>query len=397
MALPQFLITAQAAKRIRHHDCWVFPDELLRGADETLPPGEPVEIVDQYGIFLAYAFYNPRSHIALRVTGLAQESPPNRRWLEQRLRASIAKRDTLRDTTAKRLVFSEADGVPGLIVDQYAEYLVVQIRSAGIDRLRADVVELLQALRHPKGILERSDKEFREEEGLPPATQVLAGAVPDRIQIEEAGLRFWVDAHHGLKTGFYLDQRPTRERLRQWVQPGQQVLDTFSYTGSLGIAAAMSGARVVCVEQSEAHTALAKENAALNGVADRIEWVSGDAFYWLPAQAKANVRKDWVIVDPPSLAKTKQQVTAARQALHHLTSHALALLNPGAKLVLSVCTYHLLPVTEEIVRIAAAEHGRRLWVRSQWVQPEDHPWILQISPTRYLTSWCFERDAPPAA
>ena len=333
----------------------------------------------------------------LRVTGLAEGSPPDRKWLEERLRDAISRRDSLRDTNAKRLVFSEADAVPGLIVDQYADYLVVQIRSAGIDRLRADVVAILQSLLQPKGILERSDKEFREEEGLPPATQTLAGTVPDRIQIEESGLRFWVDPHHGLKTGFYLDQRPTRQRLRQWVQPGQQVLDTFSYTGSLGIAAAAAGGRVVCVEQLEAHTALAKENAALNNVADRIEWVSGDAFYWLPSKAKAGAKLDWVIVDPPALAKAKQQVPAARQALHHLTSNALALLGPGAKMVLSMCSYHLLPVTEEIVRIAAAEHGTRLWVRSQWVQPEDHPWILQIPPTRYLVSWCVEHDARSAA
>lgn len=397
MTLPQFLLTAQAAKRVRHYDCLVFPDEVARGADESLPPGEPVEIVDQHDQFLAYAFYNPRSHVALRVTSLSQDAPPDRRWLEQRLRVAVARREALRETTAKRLVFSEADGLPGLIVDRYAEYLVVQIRSAGMDRFRADIVSLLQEIVGPKGILERSDKEFREEEGLPPATQVLAGAVPERIEIEESGLRFLVDAHHGLKTGFYLDQRPTRQRLRQWVQPGQQVLDTFSYTGSLGIAAAASGGRVVCVEQLEAHTALGKENAALNGVSDRIEWVSGDAFYWLPSQAKANAKKDWVIVDPPALAKTKQQQTAARQALHHLTTNALALLTPGGKMVLSVCSYHLLAVTEEIVRIAAAEHGRRLWVRSQWVQPEDHPWILQIPPTRYLASWCLEYDALSAA
>jgi len=398
MSVPTIAISAQAAKRLRNYDCWVFRDELLRAGgsppapQDSGPLGELVEVVDRHGAFVAYAFYHPRSHIALRVVSTRKDEPWDRALLRRRLSRAIEKRRTVRGTNAMRLVFSEADELPGLIVDQYATWLVLQIRSAGMERWRQTVVESLQDLLRPEGILERSDKEFREEEGLKPVNQVLIGTVPQRIQIEEDGLRFWVDPHRGLKTGFYLDQRTTRRRLRQLIQPDHRVLDTFSYTGSLGIVAARQGARVVCVEQQEPFVELAKENAALNGVSDRITWVAGNAFYWLTARAQAGETFDWVFLDPPALAKTKSDVIKGRQALHHLITQALGLLASEGRLMLSMCTCHLLGLIEEIVRIAASERGIRVQVCEHWLQAEDHPWILQVPPTRYLTSWLLARD-----
>jgi len=396
MARPPIPITPQAVKRIRNHDCWVFRDELLDPRPQV-QPGEVVAVTERQGTFVAYAFYNPQSHIALRIVSLAQDEPVDRALIGERIKQAITRRRPLRATNARRLVFSEADRLPGLIVDQYADYLVVQFRSAGMDRLRDQAISLLQDHLHPKGMLERSDKEFREEEGLLPLNQTLAGTVPDRILIEEEGLRFWVDPHQGLKTGFYLDQRATRQRLRGLVEPNHRVLDVFSYTGSLGIAAAIQGARVICVEQHEPFLELAKENATLNGVQDRMEFVAGNAFYWLEAKAEANVKADWVLLDPPALTKDKAGVTKARQALHHLLVHSLQLLSPNGCLCVSVCTYHLLGLIEEIVRIAASERGMRLWVRDQWHQAQDHPWVLQMPATRYLTSWLVAPfDVPPS-
>ncbi len=391
MAYPLVEIAPQAAKRLGNHDCWVFRDELVR-ADGSLCPGDVAEAVDRQGRFVAYAFYNPHSHIALRVVSTSKEQIIDRRLLGERLAQAIRKRCPITQTNAKRLVYSEADGLPGLIVDQYAEYVVVQFRSAGMDRLRSTVLELLREHLNPTGILERSDKEFREDEGLKAVTEVVAGTVPDRILIEEDELQFWVDPHRGLKTGFYLDQRPTRRKLRALVQPTQRVLDAFSYTSACGIAAASRNARVVCVEQQEAFIELAKENAKLNGVLDRMEFVAGNAFYWLEAQAEAGARVDWVLLDPPSLAKSKPDVTQGRQALHHLLVHSIRLLGPASHLAVSICTYHLLNLIEEIVRIAASEHHTKLRVLEEWLQAEDHPWILQMPPTRYLMSWLFARD-----
>ena len=397
MTLPHVVIEPRAAKRLLNHDCWVFRDELARSPDGSLTAGEVVQAVDPKGRFVAFAFYSPSSHIALRAVSASPDQPVDRALLAGRLSEAIALRGSITGTNAKRLVFSEADGLPGLIVDQYDAHLVIQLRNAGIDRFRSTVVELLQDLLHPAGILERSDKEFRDEEGLPPTVQVLAGQVPDRVRIVEDELQFWVDPHRGLKTGFYLDQRTTRRKLREWIQPGARVLDTFSYTGSLGLAAARRGARVIVVEQHEPFLQLAKENARLNGVEDRMEFVAGDAFYWLAAETQAQARYDWITLDPPALVKTRAELTKGRQALHHLVVNALDHLAPSGALLLSTCTYHLLNLTEEIVRIAAADRGMRMTVRDQWLQATDHPWILQIPATRYLTSWLFARDAGPAA
>jgi 23S rRNA (cytosine1962-C5)-methyltransferase len=396
MALPQVIVAPSAAQRIRHFDCWVFRDELTTPRD---PPanGEVVELTDRSGTFLAYAFYSARSHVAARVVSLERGEPVDRTLISHRLKTAVSRRAAIDQTNAKRLVFSEADGLPGLIVDQYADVLVLQIRSAGMEPWRAAAVDILRDLLRPKGVLERSDKEFREEEGLPAITQVLAGTVPDRILIDEGGLQFWVDPHRGQKTGFYLDQRDTRRRVRARIQPGTRVADVCAYTGAFGIGAASRGASVVCVEQQEAFLALARDNAALNHVEERMEFVAGDAFYWLEAAGHTHDRFDWVLLDPPALANSKAETPKSRQALHRLLVHALGLLNPNGTLVLSVCTYHLLGLIEEIVRIAAAERGLRLRVQALSLQAADHPWILQMPMTRYLMSWLVQHDGRRAA
>lgn len=391
MSYPQIVVAPSAAKRIVHFDCWVFRDELQRLGAE-LRDGGVVELTDRAGTFLAYAFYSTRSHIAARVVSTDRAVPVDRALLAQRLADAIRRRTELTGVTAKRLVFSEADGLPGLIVDQYAEWLVLQSRTAGLEIWKPTVVELLREQLHPAGILERSDKEFRDAEGLPPVTGVLDGTVPERIPIHEDDLTFLVDPHRGHKTGFYLDQRDTRRALRHSLAPGARVLDAFAYTGAFGIAAASQGALVTYLEQEEALLPLAKEQAALNRVADRMSFIAGDAFYWLEAKAGGRERFDWVLLDPPALAKSKTDVPKARRALHHLVVNGLKLLAPRGTLVLSVCTYHLLELAEEILRIAASDAGCRLTIRAITHQAADHPWILQMPMTHYLTSWMAQRE-----
>ena len=387
---PQVTVSKSAAQRIKNFDAWVFRDEIVPPAS---PPanGEVVELIDSRGTFLGYAFYNQQSHVAARVVSTKREEPVTPELLAHRLTSSIRRRAKIASTDALRLVYSEADGLPGLIVDRYGDYLVLQSRSAGIERRKEAIVETLRKTLKPAGILERSDKEFREEEGLSASRQLLAGTVPERIRIEEHGLAFWVDPHKGHKTGFYLDQRDTRRRIRDLIEPSQKVLDIFSYTGAFGIAAASRGAEVICVEQQEPFLALAKEHAQLNQVAPRMQFVAADAFYWLEAAAKRADRFDWVLLDPPALAKSKADVQKGRQALHHLLINALALLAPNGTLVVSICTYHLLGLAEEILRIAAADCGTRLRILATSQQAEDHPWVLQMPMTRYLTTWVARR------
>ena len=392
MAYPRLIVSPSAAKRIPHHDCWVFRDELVN-PPSSLESGAVVELTDDHHTRLAVAFYSARSHIAARVISGERARMVDRDLFSSRLRSAIARRAAIEGTNAKRLVFGEADGLPGLIVDQYADVVVLQIRIPGLEPWRPVLVELLQEQLHPAGILERSDKEFREEEGLPPVVQVLSGRVPERVEIQEDGLRFLVEPQHGHKTGFYLDQRETRRAVRELIQPGDRVADVFAYTGAFGIGAASRGAAVTCVEQNERFLALAKEHASLNGVVPQLSFVSGDAFYWLEAKAKSSERFDWVLLDPPSLAKSKTEMLKGRQALHRLLVHALELLSPRGTLVLSVCTYHLLELTEEILRIAAAERGLRLAITGRSMQAPDHPWVLQMPMTRYLMTWMARRDA----
>ena len=391
MAYPQVVVAPSAAKRIRHHDCWVFRDELA-APPPPLPGGESVELIDPHGAFLAYAFYSPSSHIAARVVSTDRQQPVDRSLFGRKIQAAIARRRGLTGTDARRLIFSEADGLPGLIVDQYGAALVLQSRTAGIERWKSTLLDLLTEQLRPAGILERSDKEFREAEDLLPVTQLLAGAVPERIRIQEDGLSFLVDPYRGHKTGFYLDQRETRRRLRDCIQPGERVADVCAYTGAFSLVAASRGAKAVWVEQEESLLPLAKEQAELNRAGDALEWVVADAFYWLEAKANGHERFDWVILDPPGLAKTKAEVLKGRQALHRLLVQGLRLLAPEGTLLLSICSYHLLGLTEEILRIAAAECGVRLRMRGITLQASDHPWILQMAPTRYLMSWMAQRD-----
>ncbi len=395
MAAPQLTISAAAAKRLRHFDVWVFRDEL-NGAAEA-PHGAAVELCDPDGTFVAHAWYSAASHIAARVVSTDRGQPIDRTLLTARLTHAVAKRDGITETDARRLVSSEADGLPGLIVDQYGRHLVLQLRTAGCEAWRSEIVSALTRLLRPAGILERDDKEFREDEGLPPVTQILAGAVPDRLLITDDALRFWVDPHHGHKTGFYLDQRDTRRAFRRAVRAGERVADVFAYTGAFGLAAAAQGAQAVCVEQEEAHVALARLTAQENGLAGRVDHVTGNAFHWLEAKAGTRERFDWVLLDPPGLARVKADVPKARQALHHLVRHALTLLTERGTLLLSVCTYHLLPLAEEILRIAAGDVGMRLRMRAVTMQAGDHPWVLQLAMSRYLTTWWAQRDGGPAA
>ena len=396
MPFPQVVVAPSATQRLRNFDCWVFRDELQK-LPAALTNGECVELLDREGTFLGYAWYSTVSRVAARLITTDRHQPPDRSWLNRQLAAAIARRGALSGTNAKRLIFSEADGIPGLIVDQYGDYLVLQLRTAGADRLRSDITDELNRQLRPRGILERSDKEFRDDEGLPPVNQLLRGSVPDRLEILEDDLRFLVDPHQGHKTGFYLDQRETRRLVRQMIRPDDHVLDVCAYTGAFGIGAASRGARVTCVEQSLSHIALARDNATLNHLEDRIEFVTGDAFYWLEAAAQNRARYDWVLLDPPALAKSKADIPKARRALHQLLVPALKLLKDRGTLVLSLCTYHLLPLGEELLRMAAADAQRRLQIRAMSMQADDHPWILQMPMTRYLMSWFAQSSGPPAA
>jgi 23S rRNA (cytosine1962-C5)-methyltransferase len=282
-----------------------------------------------------------------------------------------------------RLLFSESDGLPGLIVDQYADYLVVQVRTLGMERLKELWLPLLIERLEPKGILERSEMTSRAEEGLDPFAGVLHGDAPELIEIEESGLVFLVPTDAGRKTGFYLDQRENRRRLAQLVQPGERVLDLFCYTGAFALYTARAGAHAIGVDILPDAIDLAEVHARRNRL--EAHWIVENAFDWLPQAAEQGAQFDWIVIDPPAIAKRQEQKDSLRWAVWKLVYHALPLLAEGGRLVICSCSYQL-SLTEmlDAVRLAATDRTIPLFVEAVSFQAPDHPYLLQFPESLYL-------------
>lgn len=384
---------SKSVKKLRNFYPFLYSDEI-NGVEGTPQPGDLIEVTAADGEIIGQGFYHPTAHIRVRMFDLGSSpglsrggvTPPL--LIEERLEKAMNRRKPLfsNHRNSIRLVHAEADQLPGLIIDQYDRHLVFQIRSAGMEPFRNLIAQYLKKQLKPAGILERSDMEQRKEEGLQLRTELLSGEVPEKIKIKEHDLSFWVDPYRGHKTGYYLDQYDTRWKFFNSVKPNELVLDVFQYTGSFGIGAAKLGARVVGIELDPTAIALAKENALLNDVSPNMEFFNGDAFYLLQAKAAQREKFDWVLLDPPSLAKRRDEIPQGRYGLQKLIKNALLCLKPEGKLLVSLCTYHLLDILEEVLRITAGDLGKRICLLDQSFQSADHPYILQVPETLYLRS-----------
>jgi 23S rRNA (cytosine1962-C5)-methyltransferase len=367
---------------------WVFAGEVYQ-----LPPkeldGQIMPVEDNRGRFLGLGMVNTKSNILCRLLTRQRETV-DREFFRRRLEEAIAYRDRFArldgsEHAGYRLVHAEADGLPALIVDRYGPYLVVQALALGIAERMPMIVELLAELTGCKGIYERSDVLVRNLEGLPQATGVLYGeAPPADLVIEEHGSKFRVDVASGQKTGFFLDQRLNRLRVRELARG--RVLNTFCYSGGFSIAAALGGAdEVVSVDISPEAIALAEENARLNDVESKCSWLAANAFDALREYEKAGERFDVVILDPPAFTKNKESVPGAVRGYKEINLRALRLLNPGGLLVTSSCSHHISPALfVDIVAEAAADTRRRLRMIELKGPSPDHP-VLPASPeTDYL-------------
>ena len=288
-----------------------------------------------------------------------------------------------RDTDACRLVSSEGDFLPGLVVDRYGSGLVLQVLTAGMERFRGGIIGVLEEMLAPSFIVERSDVASRLEEGLAERLEVARGAVSGPVEILESGLRFCADVLHGQKTGFYLDQRESRRMMRGLAR-GRRVLDLFSYTGGFGVYAAAGGAAAVTfVDSSGPALELARENMALNGF-ERVpaEYVRTDAFRYLN---DANGRWDMIIIDPPAFAVKKAQVDQAARGYKDLNLRALGLLAPGGVLASYSCSHHIGPeLFRQIVYAAVADSGCPAQVIARTSHPPDHPFDICHREGEYL-------------
>jgi 23S rRNA (cytosine1962-C5)-methyltransferase len=369
-------------KKLQHGYPWVQRGEIseVRGAPT---PGALVRIVTFRNETLGIGTYNPQSRFPVRVLTTADE-PIDRAFFEQRLERALRYRQrVVQDTNAMRLVFSESDGLPGLIVDQYADYLVVQVRTLGMERLRELWLPTLIEQLEPKGVIERSEMASRAEEGLEPFAGVLHGDAPELIEIEESGLTFLVPTDAGRKTGFYLDQRENRRRLAAQVRPGERVLDLFCYTGAFALYAARAGAHAVGVDILPDAIDLAEVHARRNRL--EAHWIVENAFDWLPQAAEQGAQFDWIVLDPPAIAKRQDQKDSLRWAIWKLVYNALPLLTEGGRLVVCSCAYQLsLAEMLDTVRLAATDRTIPLFLEEITFQAPDHPYLLQFPESLYL-------------
>lgn len=349
-------------------------------------PGPPAGALDVLGLRdrpIGTALWSPHSQISLRM--LTTEP----RWIDaafwaERVDRAVAYRDALApDATAYRLVHAEADGLPSLIVDRYGDYLVVQLLSAGLEAFRGEIIDALKARLEPRGILARNDVSVRRRERLDQEVELLYGDVPETVEVREGDVRWLAAPYTGQKTGAFLDQR--ENRMRAGALARGNALDCFSYHGSFALHLARNGAHVTAVDSSAEALERARENAAMNGLEDRIDRVEANAFDLLRELESRGERFDVIVLDPPAFAKHRQNVDAAFRGYKEINLRAMRILAPGGHLLTFSCSYHVGPKAfRTMLEDAAADAGRPMrWV--EWRGPApDHPEIVQIPESAYL-------------
>ena len=363
---------------------WIFSGAIASGL-EGAEPGEPVAVHAAGGRYLAAGYCNPQTPITVRVL-THEEEAIDAAFVRRRLDEALAlRRATLpADLDAYRMLNGEGDRLPGVVVDRYGDFLVCQFLTAGAARLASAAVEGLGERLAPRGIFERSEGAVRTEEGLAGARGVLAGEEPPaRVAIVEDGARFLVDVLHGQKTGFFLDQRESRARVRA-LAAGRRVLNAFAYTGGMGITAALGGAaEVVSVDTSRPALALAEEAWAANGLpAARGRFVVADVFEFL---REGSEPYDLIVLDPPPFVRRRRDLAPGLRGYKDVNLQALRRLAPGGWLLTSSCSQHLPRAGfREVVAAAAADAGRVAEVVAEWGHPPDHPVLLAHPEGEYL-------------
>jgi len=372
-------------RRLRGGHPWIFSNEIDR-IDGTPENGGAVLVFSARGDCLGTAYYNPHSLIAARLLSRRQENIDSVDFFRARLAAAVAyRRDLYGAADAVRLVYGEADGLPGLVVDRYGEVLSLQFLTLGIDCRRHLILQALQELFAPAAIIARNDVAVRDLEGLPQQVELLHGEIPPQLLVSENGLRFRVDVGGGQKTGHFLDQKENHLTLRGRVE-GKRVLDLFCYSGSWSVHAASFGARQVTgVDISAGAVALAAENARLNGLEGSCSFLRADVFDLLRDWGRGGERFDTIVLDPPAFVKSKKKLPEAIRGYHTINRRAMELVSPGGYLFTCSCSHHLQrEVFLDLLRQAAAQAGRAARLLEMRGQAYDHPVLLACPETEYL-------------
>ena len=369
-------------KRVFMGHPWVFLSDIDH-ADKSVQPGDTVSVYTKKGKFLSKAVFNPMSQIALRLLS-AHDEAIDEDFIAGRVRRAIEYRRKFADLNSCRLIHAEADGLPAIVVDSFGSVLSLQCLSLGMSKYQQTIVDALVQELSPTGIYERNDVPIRRLEGMEQSTGLLYGEVPDRVEIEENGLRFYVDVKHGQKTGFFLDQKENRAAIAPFVR-GAKVLDCFTHTGSFALHAAHFGAQEVKgVDISEFACGYAEENARLNSI-DNISFSVANAFDLLRDESRSGVEYDVIILDPPAFAKSRSKVESAGKGYKEINLRAMKMIRDGGYLITCSCSQHILGAMFKDIILQASIDARVSLMQVEFrSQGRDHPILPSAPETQYL-------------
>jgi len=368
------IVSAKGAARWQGGHPWIYRTDVY---DEPGDAPGIVTVTNRRGRHLGQALYSPKSEIRLRLLTQGREAV-DAGWWGERIAAAAARRAGI-PATAYRVVHAEGDGLPALIVDRYGAYVVAQLLSAGLERVRDDVVAGIRTAL----VLLRNDVPIRRHEGLPLEVVPALGTVPERVEVEEHGIRYFAAPHTGQKTGAFLDQRENRALVGAQSVAGR-ALDLFAYHGSFALHLARRAKTVIAVDASAEALARGAQNALLNGYAN-ITWREANAFDLLRELERGGETFDAIVLDPPAFAKTKESVPRARAGYKEINLRAMRILAPGGVLLTCSCSYHVhRGVFGEMLAEAARDSGRRLQLLALVGAGQDHPEIVTVPETAYL-------------
>jgi 23S rRNA (cytosine1962-C5)-methyltransferase len=384
--LPIAVLKNRGASRVRSGHPWVYRSDVAEAEGKA---GDVVRVTDRSGNFLGMAFFNPSSEISLRVAA-REDEPIDEQWFRRKLQDAHAYRASLNiDADAYRLVHAEADGVPGLVVDRYGEYLVLQVGVAAVEQRMGWVISILEDLLAPSGILLRADSLARKREGLDTGVRVLSGKVPESTVVRESLVRYMARLWTGQKTGSFLDQRENHLAAGRYARG--RTLDVFSYAGGFALHAARRAESVEAVDSSGAALEAARGNAELNGLTN-VTFTRKNAFDLLRERSDAGEVYETVVLDPPAFAKARRDLPGAIRAYKEINLRAIKLLAPVGTLITCSCSYHFSrEMMQDTLRSAATDVGATMRVREWRGQAVDHPEVLTIPETGYLKCTVLER------
>lgn len=389
MSLPSLRLKANAERRLRAGHLWVYSNEVDVAVTplSLFQPGDQAILEMNNGKALGIVAVSPQNLICARLVSRDIKHKLDKSLLVHRLNVALALREQLFDAPFYRLVYGDSDFLPGLVVDRFGDYLVVQMASATMEHHKHDLLEALIKVLKPAGILLKNDSNARDAEGLTRYVDQAYGQVPEWVALEENGVKFEAPVHGGQKTGWFFDHRLNRARLAPYVK-GKRVLDLFSYIGGWGVQAAVFGAsEVMCVDGSALALDGVERNATLNGVAEKMICGEGDVFEVLKELKAAEERFDVIVADPPAFIKRKKDLKNGEAAYRRLNEAAMRLLNKDGILVSASCSMHLPEDDLQNILLSSARHlDRNIQLLERGAQGPDHPVHPAIAETRYIKS-----------